>query len=81
MSLTNDDLTKIAKLINLSKDEVKAYVDEKVADLPSKQDFFDRTDQILGNQVKDKEEIDLVNSRVSNHEERIQALESDNKAI
>lgn len=80
MSLTNDDLTKLANLVNSANNslrtELKDYIDEKVAILPSKDDFFDRTDQILGNQVKDKEEIDLVSARVSDHEQRLQALES-----
>lgn len=36
---------------------------------------LDMLDTILGNQVKDKQELDMVTARVSNHEQRIQKLE------
>jgi hypothetical protein len=53
-------------------DEVKAIL----TDHDSKFDrILDMLDTILGNQVKDRQELDIVSSRLSNHEGRIQALE------
>lgn len=83
MPLTNDDLTKIANLVNSAKDDVKDYVDKKFdEDLythPVLVKIQDMLDKILGNQIKDKQDLDLVNSRVGNHEERLEALESNSQ--
>lgn len=80
MPLSNDDLNKISNLLKLTENRIKSYVDEQLketaSDLPSKNDFFDRTDQILGNQRKNNQELELVSAKVSNHEEGIQNLEA-----
>ena len=80
MSLTNNDLTKISELMQSNlrdyQGRLVSYIDKRLSDLeekieakishlPSKQEFFDRTNEILGNQVSDKQDLPAAPATVS----------------
>lgn len=86
MPLTDDDLKKIALLINTGLGGLKDYIDEKFKEafrlLPNKEDFFSRMDKLSHEYQKIDEAETLHASKLSehtdtleNHDERIKALE------
>lgn len=73
--LTKQDLNQIQKLI---KDEIKY--------LPSKDEFYDKMDEVMGELKSIREELILITGRqaehsdqLDNHEERITKLEKHGK--
>ncbi|KKU12296.1 MAG: hypothetical protein UX19_C0002G0003 [Candidatus Woesebacteria bacterium GW2011_GWA1_45_8] len=68
MTLTQRDL-----------DEIEKIVDEKVevrtSNLPTKDEFFSKMDDVMGELKAIREEHTVQSHRVSNHEDRITTLE------
>lgn len=68
MALTQRDLDAIEELIN-------EKLDEKIKGLPTKNEFYSKMDEVIGELKSMREEFTLIVPRVSGHEERIAALE------
>ena len=95
MSLTNNDLTKISELMQSNlrdyQGRLVSYIDKRLTDfekkieveinqLPTKEEFNSKTDKIIGNQVRDRQELDLLSSKVYDDiEPRVKALETTSK--
>ncbi len=73
--LTKDYQSRISEYLDFKFQKLEKDLTEKIDHLPTKDEFYDRTDKILGSQHKDRDEFEMVSSRVSDHEDRIQALE------
>lgn len=90
MSLTTNDKKWVKKTIDDSvaqnNSNIFGYMNQTFAKQPDIEDVkkelkkidkvIDMLDTILGNQMKDKQDLDLVSARVGDHEDRIQKLES-----
>ena len=68
MSLTQKDLNEIERLI-------RATVKEEIKFLPTKEEFFTKMDEVMGELETIREEQTLIGHQVSSHEDRISALE------
>lgn len=66
--LTQRDLDEIEKLID-------EKLDEKIKHLPNKDEFYKAMDQIMSELKKMRETYDLAAPKISEHEDRIIALE------
>ncbi|MFH1601677.1 MAG: hypothetical protein ABIB61_01840 [Candidatus Shapirobacteria bacterium] len=66
--LTKPDLDEIEKI-------VEKKFEEKFAYLPTKDEFYESIDQVMGTLNKIQEEMAGMSSTYENHEERITTLE------
>lgn len=66
--LTQKDLDKIESLID-------EKFDEKLKFLPTKDEFYGKMDEVMGELKAIREEKDMLTYRVSDHEDRIVKLE------
>ena len=66
-------------LMQRDLDEIEKIVDEKVElrtrNLPTKDDFFGKMDEVMGELKTIREEQTVQSHRLSNHEDRITTLE------
>lgn len=80
MTLTNDDLEALKDLMEVTIDEViekNGLVTKKdISHLPTKDEFYEQTGEILKRLDNLEEEKDVLSHRVSNHEDRIMNLET-----
>ena len=75
--LDSDDLRAIKDLIEVTFDEkFDQRLDEKLGNLPTKDDFFGKMDEVMGELKSIREEQTLVRDRVADHEDRIEKIES-----
>lgn len=70
--LTKKDLIEIEKLLDKKLEE---KFDEKLGFLPSKEEFFNSMDKIMGELRTAREERLIGSHRISDHEDRIIVLE------
>lgn len=80
MSLTNNDLKLIKDVMKVTVDEeldvkLDEKLEEKVGNLPTKDEFFGKMDEVMGELKAIREEQPLQSHRLSNHEDRITVLE------
>lgn len=68
MSLTQKDFDQIEEII-------EEKLDEKIKLLPSKDEFFQKMDDVMGELKTVREEQVIIGHQTNNHEERINALE------
>ncbi len=74
--LDNDDLKAIKNLIDESLDEkLDQKLDEKLSHLPSKEDFYTKMDEVVGELKTIREEHPILSNKVSNHSNRIENIE------
>lgn len=66
--LTRKDLDQVEEIVDKK-------LDEKIKLLPSKDEFFEKMDEVVGELKTIREEGEVVSERVSNHEDRITVLE------
>lgn len=69
MTLTQPDFDQIETL-------VKEIVKEEINHLPTKDEFFGKMDEVVGELKSLREEVGVVTHQVSNHEDRITKLEN-----
>ena len=74
MMLTNIDLNKIGGIIDEKLEQQKEEIDAKFAQQRS--ELLDKLDRILKEVVASRQEETVLSHRVSDHEDRITALES-----
>ncbi len=79
-TLDKDDLKAIKGLIEVTVDEVletKGLVTkENIRHLPTKDEFYSKMDEVVGELKAIREEQPLQSYRLSDHEDRIQKIES-----
>ncbi len=71
--LTQRDLNLIEKIINET-------IEEKTRNLPTKDEFFTKMDQVVGELQAIREEDTILGHQVSDHEKRIIDLEENPKS-
>jgi len=69
MALNQKDLDQIEKL-------TREIVKEEIKNLPTKEEFFSKMDEVMGELKDMREEETILSSQVSDHETRIQNLEN-----
>lgn len=75
--LDNDDLKAIKGLIEVTMDEkLDEKLDAKLSHLPTKDEFFTKMDEVMEELKTIREEQPLQSHKLSNHEDRIQKIES-----
>jgi hypothetical protein len=79
--IDNDDLKAIKDLIEVTVDEVLdnkevATVDH-LGDLPTKDEFYGKMDEVMGELRAVREEIAILGHQVSDQGDRIERIESD----
>jgi hypothetical protein len=77
MALTNNDLRLIKNVMKITIDEeLDIKFEEKLKYLPSREEFFSRTDEIMGELKAMREEHIMLSHRVyGDHEPRIEKIE------
>lgn len=79
MSLTTNDLKLIKEVVKVTIDEeLDTKLEEKIKYLPTKKEFFDGEDKIMGELKAVREEITVlsdINRKVNDQEERIEKVE------
>ena len=66
--LTKRDLDEIEGI-------VEEKIDEKTKNLPTKDEFYEKMDEVIGELKAMREEHTVLSSQVSDHEDRITKLE------
>jgi predicted nuclease with TOPRIM domain len=69
MTLTQKDLDEIENIVD-------EKIGEKIKNLPTKDQFFSKMDEVVGELKAIREELPSINSQLSNHEDRIEKVES-----
>ena len=76
MSLTQKDLNAIKDLIGITIDEaMENKLEEKLSKFPTKEEFFNRMDEVMSELKIIREETTVLAHQVSNHENRITKVE------
>jgi hypothetical protein len=80
MALDDKDLKNIKNLVELVMEDktrkiVEEVIDKKIGFLPSKDDFYNMMDKVMGELATIRQELFMINHRVNNHEDRIDCLE------
>ncbi len=68
MALTIKDLDEIEKIVD-------EKIEENIKNLPTKDEFFTKMDEIMGELKTIRESTDILTHRVSKHEDRITKIE------
>lgn len=71
--LTQRDLDLIEKIINET-------IEEKTRNLPTKDEFFTKMDEVMGELQTKREEETILGHQVSDHDKRITVLEENRKS-
>ena len=79
MTLTNGDFKNIKQLIKITLDEDESLVrKDDIKHLPSKEEFYEQTDKIMGELKAVREEMTMLsdlNRKVNDHDARIEKVE------
>ncbi len=76
-TLENDDLKAIKGLIEITFDEkLDENLDEKLSHLPTKDEFYTKMDQVVGELKTIREEQSVQSQHLSGHDDRIEKIES-----
>jgi len=76
-TLDNDDLKAIKALIEVTFDEkLDEKLDDKLGHLPTKDEFYTKMDEVVGELKTVREEQPLQSDKLSDHDDRIQKIES-----
>lgn len=71
--LTSDDIHKLSKVFATKEDFEK--LEEKISNLPTKGEFFGKMDKVIGELQTMRNEHIITGHQVSDHEDRLEALE------
>ena len=76
-TLDNDDLKAIKDLMEVTFEEkLDEQLAEKLSHLPTKDEFYTKMDEVVGELKTVREEQPLQSDKLSEHEDRIQKIES-----
>jgi len=80
MVLTRGDIKRISDLIDFKittrLDDFEERIEERIRNLPTREEYFQRADKIIGMLQKMEQELIFSNHRLNNHEDRITVLEN-----
>lgn len=68
MTLTQKDFDQIEEL-------TRGIVKEEIKNLPTKEEFFSKMDEVMGELETVREEQTVLSGQVSNHENRLKSFE------
>jgi len=75
-TLDNDDIKAIKGLVEITFDEkLDEKLEEKLSHLPTKDEFYEQTGEILKRLDNLDVEKDVLSHQVSEHEDRIEKIE------
>lgn len=75
--LDASDLKAIKGLIEVTFDEkLDEKLDERLSHLPTKDEFYEKMDEVMGELKTIREEQTVISHKVSDHEDRIQKIET-----
>jgi predicted nuclease with TOPRIM domain len=76
-TLDNDDLKAIKALVEVTIDErLDEKLDEKLSHLPTKDEFYEKMDQVMGELKSIREEHAVLSHQVADHDDRIEKIEN-----
>jgi len=79
-TLDSDDLKAIDQIIEAKMDVVienrQLVTKEDLSHLPTKDDFYGKMDEVMGELKASREEKSVLGHQVSDHEDRIERIES-----
>jgi hypothetical protein len=78
-TLDNDDLKAIKGLITVAIDEAieeKLVTKDDISHLPTKDEFYTKMDEVMGELTTIREEQSLQSQHLSDHDDRIDKIES-----
>lgn len=77
MTLTNSDFKGIKEVVNEAIEENETLVrKDDIKHLPTKDEFYNKMDEVMGELTTVREEHSMISSRVyDNHEPRIEKVE------
>lgn len=73
MVLTQKDFDEIEQLLD---DKLEEKFEQRFKHLPTKEEFFSKMDEVVGELKAIREEHPAITNKLSNHEDRIAKLES-----
>jgi hypothetical protein len=80
-TLDDNDLKAIKDLIEVTVEEVidkkGVAIKDHIGNLPTKDEFYGKMDQVMGELKTIREEVAVLGHQVSNHGDRLEKLESD----
>lgn len=74
--LDDQDLKAIKGLIEVTIDEKELVTKDDISHLPTKEEFYNKMDEVMGELKTIREEKTVQSHQLSNHEDRIQKVES-----
>jgi hypothetical protein len=79
-TLDSDDLKAIEQIIEAKMDKMienrQLVTKEDLSHLPTKDDFYGKMDEVMGELKTSREEQAVLTHQVSDHEDRIERIES-----
>ncbi len=76
-TLDNDDLKALKDMIEVTFEEkLDEKLDEKLSHLPTKDEFYTKMDEVVGELKTVREEQALQSQQLSDHDDRIEKIES-----
>ena len=76
-TLDNDDIKAIKTLIEVTFDEqLDERLDEKLSHLPTKDEFYGKMDEVMGELKTIREEQALQSQHLSDHDDRIEKIDN-----
>ena len=75
-TLDNDDLKAIKALIEVTIDEKELVTKDDISHLPTKDEFYEKMDEVMGELKTIREEQTVQGQHLSDHEDRIEKIES-----
>jgi hypothetical protein len=74
--LDNDDLEAIKALIEVTIDEKGLVTKSDIGHLPTKDVFFTKMDEVMGELKTTREEQTIQSHQLSDHEDRVEKIET-----
>ena len=80
-TLDNDDLNAIKELMEVTIEEAiekkQLVTNDSIGNLPTKDEFYGKMDELMGELKTIREEVAVLGHQVSDHDDRLEKLESD----
>jgi hypothetical protein len=80
MALTHDDLQALKDLMEITfketAEDMELVTKDDINHLPNKDEFYEQTGEIIKRLDTMEKEKDVLSSQISNHEDRIEKIES-----
>ena len=76
MALTDDDIARIQTVLeNFATKQDLKELEQKIDDLPTRQEFLELVSEVMGEVKNEREENEIINGNVSDHTQRLENLE------